>query len=165
MNHEERVVSRVDFALIVTSDKVFEGIVEDRITPMVKELLAQNPKFMLVYNTILPNNYEAIREKTIEALGKADVVIVTGGTGFGSKDLVVRVVDSLEGYDVPGFGELFRMLSWEQVGAKAWLSRAKARVIGGKVVFVLPGSPNAVRLALEKLILPVIDHMLWELRH
>ena len=165
MSHKDRVVDRVDFVLIVTSDRVYKGEVEDKITPMVRNLLATSNKFRLIYSIVVPNNYDLIRNKVEEGLSKADVIIITGGTGVSSKDHIVKVVDSFDGYDLPGFGELFRFLSWEQVGARAWLSRAKARIVRGKVLLALPGSPNAVRLALEKLVLPVIDHLIWELRH
>lgn len=165
MNHRDRVVDRVDFALIVTSDKIYKGEIKDRITPMVKNLLSISNKFRLVYHIIVPNSYDLIRNKVKEALSKADAVIITGGTGVSSRDLVVKVVDSFNGYDLPGFGELFRFLSWEQIGARAWLSRAKARIVNDKILFALPGSPDAVKLALEKLVLPVIDHLIWELRN
>lgn len=165
MSHKDRVVNRVDFALIVTSDRIYKGEAEDKITPMVRNLLATSNKFRLVYSIIVPNNYDLIKSRVEEGLSKADVIIITGGTGVSSKDLIIKIVDSFNGYDLPGFGELFRVLSWKQVGARAWLSRAKARVVHGKVLFALPGSPDAVRLALEKLILPVIDHLIWELRH
>ncbi len=163
-DHAHRVVDRVAFGLIVTSDKVFRGEKEDKITPMVSELIEQKG-YHLVYKAITPNVFEEILEETRKALENSDVVLVTGGTGLSSKDLVVRVVDYFNGIEIPGFGELFRMLSWNEVGARAWISRAKAKAVDNKVLFALPGSPSAVKLALEKLILPVIAHILWELRH
>ncbi len=163
-DHAHRVVNRVLFGLVVTSDRVFRGEKEDKITPLVRELVSSNG-FQLIYAVITPNNFDKILEETKKALERSDVVLVTGGTGFSSKDLVVKVVDSFNGIEIPGFGELFRMLSWNEVKARAWISRAKARAVNGKVLVALPGSPNAVRLALEKLILPVIAHLLWELRH
>ena len=163
-DHAHRVVDRVTFGLIVTSDKVFRGEKEDKITPMVSELIEQKG-YHLVYKAITPNVFEEILEETRKALENSDVVLVTGGTGLSSKDLAVRVVDYFNGIEIPGFGELFRMLSWNEVGARAWISRAKAKAVDNKVLFALPGSPSAVKLALEKLILPVIAHMLWELRH
>lgn len=152
------------FGLVVTSDKVFRGEKEDKITPLVRGLLSSSG-FRLVYEVITPNDFNRILEETRKALERSDIVLVTGGTGFSSKDLAVKVVDSFNGIDIPGFGELFRMLSWNEVGARAWISRAKAKAINGKVLVALPGSPNAVRLALQKLVLPVIAHLLWELRH
>ncbi len=163
-DHAHRVVDKVLFGLVVTSDKVFRGEREDKITPLVHELVSRN-NFQLVYKAITPNDFNKILDETRNALGVSDIVLVTGGTGFSSKDLAVKVVDSFNGIDIPGFGELFRMLSWNEVGARAWISRAKAKAVNDRVLVALPGSPNAVRLALEKLILPVIAHLLWELRH
>ena len=91
------------------------------------------------------------------------VVVVNGGTGISRRDTTADVV--LRRFDkvMPGFGELFRMLSWESVGAAATLSRAAAGTVGDAVVYALPGSPDAVRLAFERLISPEIEHVVWEM--
>lgn len=88
-----------------------------------------------------------------------DVVVVTGGTGLTPRDVTLEAVSPLFDREVPGFGELFRMLSWEQVGSAAMLSRATAGVVRDRVVFLLPGSPKAVALAMEKLIVPEAAHL------
>lgn len=95
--------------------------------------------------------------------GQARLIIFNGGTGIGRRDRTYDVISRMLEKPLPGFGELFRMLSYEQVGAAAMLSRATAGVYRDKVVFSTPGSPNAVQLALEKLILPEIQHLAWEL--
>jgi molybdopterin adenylyltransferase len=89
--------------------------------------------------------------------------VLTGGTGVTSRDSTFEAVEALLDKRLTGFGELFRMLSWEQVGAAAMLSRAQAGVVRGRALFSLPGSPNACRLALEKLILPELGHLLREI--
>lgn len=91
-----------------------------------------------------------------------DLIITTGGTGIAQRDTTVEVVRRLLDKELEGFGELFRMLSYEQVGAAAMLSRAVAGLAGETLIFTLPGSPNAVRLAMEKLIVPELPHMVWE---
>jgi len=91
----------------------------------------------------------------------ARVVVFNGGTGIAPRDTTYDVLSRRIERPLPGFGELFRMLSWEQVGAAAMLSRATAGVIGGVVVFSLPGSHAAVRLAWEKLIEPELRHVAW----
>ena len=91
---------------------------------------------------------------------EVDVVVLNGGTGFSPRDVTTEVVEPLLDTTLHGFGELFRMLSWRQVGAAAMLSRAVAGVIGSRAVFVLPGSPKAVELAMEQLILPEAAHLL-----
>jgi molybdopterin adenylyltransferase len=99
---------------------------------------------------------------TSEAL--ADVVITTGGTGITARDSTFEAVDGLLTKRLPGFGELFRALSYQQIGAAAMLSRATAGLVDRTVVIVLPGSQNAVRLALEELVLPEIGHLVREAR-
>ena len=94
--------------------------------------------------------------------GEARVVMLNGGTGISRRDNSYEAVKERLEKEIPGFGELFRMLSWEQVGAAAMLSRAVAGVFGGKILISVPGSPAAVRLAWEKLIAPELEHLAWE---
>src|SRR5690606_30066325 len=93
----------------------------------------------------------------------ARVILFTGGTGISARDNAFDVLAGRLVKTMPGFGELFRMLSWEQVGAAAMLSRVAAGVYRGTVVVCMPGSPAAVRLAWEKLIEPELEHLAWEL--
>lgn len=93
-----------------------------------------------------------------------EAFILTGGTGVTSRDSTFEAVEALLDKRLTGFGELFRMLSYEEVGAAAMLSRAQGGVVQGRALFSLPGSPNACRLALEKLILPELGHVLREVR-
>ena len=93
-----------------------------------------------------------------------DVVITTGGTGITARDGTFEAVDELLTKRLPGFGELFRSLSYQQIGAAAMLSRATAGLVDRTVVIVLPGSQHAVRLALEELVLPEIGHLVREAR-
>ena len=89
--------------------------------------------------------------------------ILTGGTGVTSRDSTFEAVEALLDKRLTGFGELFRMLSYPEIGAAAMLSRAQAGVVSRRALFSLPGSPNACRLALEKLILPELGHLLREI--
>ena len=95
--------------------------------------------------------------------GNIRLIITTGGTGIARRDSSVEAITSLFSMDLPGFGELFRQLSFDQIGAGAMLSRATAGVVHTTAVFILPGSEAAVRLALTKLILPQIGHLAREL--
>lgn len=90
------------------------------------------------------------------------VVILTGGTGITSRDATFEAVEGLLDKRLPGFGELFRMLSYQEIGAAAMLSRAQMGVRDRRIVVSLPGSPNACRLALEKLLLPELGHLVRE---
>ena len=95
--------------------------------------------------------------------GHAQVIITTGGTGITSRDSTYEAVADLLEKRLDGFGELFRMLSFQEIGAAAMLTRACAGVARGKAIFVLPGSEAAVRLAMTRLILPELGHIVREL--
>src|SRR6478735_2396366 len=94
--------------------------------------------------------------------GRARLVIFNGGTGISKRDRTFDVISKALEKTLPGFGELFRMLSFQEVGAAAMLSRATAGTYRGAVVVSMPGSPNAVRLAWEKLLEPELAHLAWE---
>jgi molybdenum cofactor biosynthesis protein B len=92
----------------------------------------------------------------------AQVIITTGGTGITSRDSTFEAIDGLLEKRLDGFGELFRMLSYEQIGAAAMMSRASAGLVTGRIVISLPGSEAAVRLAMEKLVLPELGHLVQQ---
>jgi len=120
--------------------------------------------------TIVRDEPDRIRAAIRSALDdpKIQAVLTTGGTGIAGRDTTIEVVRSLLATELPGFGELFRVLSWEQVGAAAMLSRAVAGLASsaanrsGVFIFAMPGSPNAVNLAMSKLIVPELSHLVWE---
>ena len=97
------------------------------------------------------------------ALPEVQIVLFNGGTGISKRDTTYDVISRRLEKPLPGFGELFRMLSYPEIGAAAMLSRATAGVYHGKLVVSMPGSSGAVKLALEKLILPEINHLVWEI--
>jgi len=99
-----------------------------------------------------------------DACARDDVqtVILTGGTGITSRDSTYEAVEALLEKRLPGFGELFRMLSFQEIGAAAMLSRAQMGIHARRIVVSLPGSPNACRLALDKLLIPELGHLLRE---
>ena len=98
------------------------------------------------------------------ASSDVDVIISTGGTGIAARDTTFEAIDSLLEKRLPGFGELFRMLSYEQIGSAAMMSRATAGLAAGHVVAALPGSEAAVRLAMEKLLVPELGHLMQQAR-
>lgn len=120
----------------------------------------------VVEAALVPDDVAAIRAAVLRLLELPglDVVVATGGTGFSPRDLTVEAVAPYFDRPIEGFGELFRMLSHQQVGAAAMLSRAAAGLARGRAVFLLPGSPKAVSLALEALILPEAAHLLAQAR-
>lgn len=98
------------------------------------------------------------------SFGAPRIVVFNGGTGIAPRDTTYDVLARFIETPIPGFGELFRMLSWEQVGAAAMLSRATAGIYRRRVIFSVPGSPAAVQLAWERLIQPELEHVAWLVR-
>jgi molybdopterin adenylyltransferase len=111
------------------------------------------------YYEIIPDEREKLTSAIVNNLPNLDAIIVNGGTGVSSRDGSTEVVESLIDKELEGFGEIFRMLSYNEIGSAAIMSRAIAGVRRGKFVAVLPGSPEACRLAMEKLIIPEIGHI------
>src|SRR5690606_3131608 len=118
----------------------------------------------VVGQEVIPDEAPAI-EASLERARRsgARVVLFSGGTGLASRDVTAEVLGRLYEKEIPGFGELFRMLSFQEIGSAAMLSRASAGMSRGQVLFALPGSTHAVKLAIEKLILPELGHLVREL--
>ena len=93
-----------------------------------------------------------------------DAILMTGGTGISSRDQTFETVSALLTKPLPGYGELFRMLSYQEIGPAAILSRAVGGLLGHKVLLTMPGSPAAVKLAMEKIIVPQLPHLMREAR-
>jgi molybdenum cofactor biosynthesis protein B len=93
-----------------------------------------------------------------------EVILVNGGTGIAPRDTTYDVLAGMLEKTLPGFGEMFRYLSWQEVGSRAMASRAVAGIYQGKLVFALPGSSNAVRLGIEQLILPELIHLVRQMK-
>lgn len=117
----------------------------------------------IVGRQIVRDDAAVVKELVRGASGNVDAIVTTGGTGIAARDSTYEAITTLLDKKLDGFGELFRMLSYEQIGPAAMLSRACAGSIGGTAIFALPGSEHAVRLAMEKLILPEIGHVVREL--
>lgn len=109
-----------------------------------------------------PDQVEAVINE-LTALPGVQIILFNGGTGISPRDTTYDVVSRRLEKTLPGFGELFRMLSYAEVGAAAMFSRATAGVCRGTLIVSMPGSPNAVQVAMEKLILPEINHLAWEI--
>jgi molybdopterin adenylyltransferase len=118
----------------------------------------------IIGRRIVRDEPATVREIVRTESRDAEVILTTGGTGITSRDSTYEAIAAILDKRLDGFGELFRMLSYQQIGAAAMLSRACAGSIGTTAVFALPGSENAVRLAMDKLILPELGHVVRELR-
>lgn len=115
---------------------------------------------------IIKDEQAAIEELLFRGVNnlKVDVVLMTGGTGIAKRDVTIEVVERHIEKSIPGFGEIFRMLSYqEDIGSKAILSRATAGIKGRTAIFALPGSSAAVKLAMEKLVIPELPHVMSEI--
>ena len=120
----------------------------------------------VVTKEIIPDEPDRMRPlvASFAERGDIDVVLMTGGTGIGSRDQTFETISGMLTKPLPGYGEIFRFLSFEDVGPAAMLSRATGGLIGRTVVLTMPGSPAAVRLAMEKLIVPEVAHLVREAR-
>lgn len=106
----------------------------------------------------------AARLEGFLARSEIQVILTTGGTGISSRDTTIEIVERLLTKRLDGFGELFRMLSYDEIDAAAMLSRAVGGLVGETLVFSMPGSPHAVELAMSRLIVPELRHLVWERR-
>ena len=138
---------------------------KDSSSDLIVETLRKHDK-KLVSRVLVADDKEAIREAIRDALKNEDVnaVLIVGGTGIAPKDVTIETVSPLLEKTLPGFGELFRSLSYDEIGSPAIMSRAVAGVTEGKAIFCIPGSPNAVKLCLDKLILPETGHIVKHAR-
>ena len=131
----------------------------------MRELLIEG-RHEVVDSRILPDEPTRLEELLKGWLGRSDIdaILTNGGTGISRRDQTIEVIEDLLDRVLPGFGELFRMLSWEEIGSGSMLSRAVGGVAGNKLLFALPGSTAAVELGMKKLILPELKHLLHQIR-
>lgn len=160
-HHRKQAPARVATAVITVSDT--RSLETDTGGALAESLLIEAGHPVLSREIVADEPTE-IRAVVEAQLARADIqaVLLTGGTGVAPRDQTPEAVEPLLDRVIPGFGELFRFLSYEEIGSAALLSRALAGLVDGRVVFVIPGSRGAVRLALEKLILPEIGHLAGE---
>ena len=146
---------------VSSSRDVEHDLSGDRIIALVEDAGQR-----AVERIVETDDIERIRSVVSSLLARTDVdvVIVNGGTGFSPTDVTTEALEPLFDRPVPGFGELFRALSFEAVGAAAMLSRAVAGIVGRKAVFALPGSPSAVELGMSRLVLPETAHLIGQVR-
>jgi molybdopterin adenylyltransferase len=136
----------------------------DRSGQAIRELLIESQHRIVAY-LLVPDEPDRIQTQLTELCDRADldVLIFNGGTGIAPRDTTYDAIASKLDKILPGFGELFRFLSYQEIGSRAIASRAVAGVYRNKLIFALPGSTNAVRLALQQLILPELVHLVTQL--
>ncbi len=152
----------IGFAVLSVSDTHTPD--DDPSGQLARDLLSQAGHKVLHYE-LVANSVADVRDRLDPFLSEIPVeaAVTIGGTGVSSRDLTVNALEAMGGRKLDGFGELYRSLSFQEVGPLAWLSRASLYLIKNKPVFALPGSERAVRTALEKLVLPAVQHLVEEL--
>jgi molybdenum cofactor biosynthesis protein B len=169
--HKTEAPRKLNFVVIVSSSSRYQKLKErkpftDPSGDLIVELV-KNAGHSVVSREILPDDRILIGKNVGNAIGseKVDAIIVCGGTGVSITDVTIETVRPLMIKTLPGFGELFRKLSYDEIGSAAIMTRALAGVTDqGKAVFCIPGSPQAVKLVMEKLILPETGHILKHAR-
>jgi molybdenum cofactor biosynthesis protein B len=162
--HPDTTGMTVNCAVITVSDT--RSPETDRSGQMIKQLLINAGHAVGAY-TIVKDEPAQIQAQMQELSQRSnlDTVIFNGGTGIALRDTTYDAIEGLLEKILPGFGELFRWLSYQEIGSRAIASRAIAGVYQGKLVFSLPGSTNAVQLAMQQLILPELVHLVSQLHH
>ncbi|OQX22647.1 MAG: molybdenum cofactor biosynthesis protein [Candidatus Altiarchaeales archaeon A3] len=170
MGHEEHlkyaskeVKRAVNFAVLTVSDTRTKDT--DESGKILCEILKSN-EYNVVYYEIVKDDENEIRNFINKAISdeNVDAVITNGGTGISKRDVTIETVKVFFEKTLDGFGEIFRYLSYAEIGSRAIMSRATAGVCKGKVIISIPGSPNAVKLAMNKIIIPEISHIIWEIK-
>ncbi|WP_028399974.1 MogA/MoaB family molybdenum cofactor biosynthesis protein [Ectobacillus panaciterrae] len=161
--HKQKAKQHVRCKVVTISDTRTKET--DKSGALMISLLEEHGYEVTSYE-IVKDDQASIQEAIVSGCDRSDVdvVLTNGGTGITKRDVTIEAVKELIDKEIVGFGELFRMLSYtEDIGSAAILSRAIAGTIGNKAVFSTPGSSGAVRLAMTKLILPELRHVVWEL--
>lgn len=160
-DHKEKAVSKVNCIIITVSDtRNFETDISGKI---IKEELEKHNHNVIDY-IIVKDNPSEIVNFIKNNIDKTDAIILNGGTGISSRDSTYEAISSILEKEIKGFGEIFRYLSYKEIGSSAIMSRALAGVFKGKIIISIPGASEAVKLALEKLIIPEISHMVYEVK-
>ena len=159
--HKKLDVKNIGCAVLVTSDTRTEET--DESGKLIKQQLVDSGHKIIFY-AILKNDASAIENKINELVRQDEiqVIITSGGTGVSHKDVTVDTVEKMLEKKLLGFGELFRSLTYQELGTASIMSRATAGAINGKIVICFPGSLGAAKLAMNKIILPEIGHMVRE---
>ena len=166
--HKKKGPDTINLALVIVSTSKFNELQEkesssDKTIPLVQHILDQNLGVFLTSSEIVSDNKVQIVEMLEKLLNDSSLhaIVFSGGTGLTPKDVTYEAIKPLLEKTIDGFGELFRFLSYKDIGPSSMLSRALAGKIKNKAIFLLPGSPNAVKLALNELILPEIKHVIY----
>jgi molybdenum cofactor biosynthesis protein B len=164
--HKSRATKNLRYAFVTVSTSRHEAKIRGAFIPdlsieIARKLIQENGDTLVDY-ILVPDNPRLLLEAFSELISRSDVdvIVFSGGTGPSSSDITIETIKPLLQKILVGFGDVFRYLSYQEIGSPAFLSSTIAGIVSGKLVYLLPGSPNAVKLALEKLILPESGHVL-----
>ncbi len=168
--HKAEAPEKLNFAIIICSTSRYREYAEtgrliDPSGDQIVKILRDNGH-KVTMRKIVTDDREEIQKAVMKALKsrKVDVIITSGGTGISPRDTTIEAVQPLLEKELPGFGELFRMISYRVIGSAAILTRSIAGTVKGKAIFCLPGSPQSVSLALKEIILPEVGHIIKHAR-
>ena len=168
--HKATAPKQLNFAVFVCSNSRYQQVqkgekIED-VSGDTIEALLRNARHRVLSKKIIADNEGMIEEAVHSVLSSAelDAAVFCGGTGIAPKDITIEIVSPFFEKALPGFGEIFRRLTYDKMGSAAVMSRAVAGVAKGKALFCIPGSPDAVRVSVERLILPEAPHIVRHTR-
>ena len=177
-NHLKNVPKIIKIGIVIVSTSRYNEVTEnkpstDRSLPIIRDILSDyksekvNTTFRIEFEKIVADDANQIKVIIQNFTQNDDLnvhaLIFSGGTGITRRDITIETISTQFKKELPGFGELFRSLSYQQIGTSTILSRTTAGIIENTVVFLIPGSPKAVKLALEKIIVPELPHIISEL--
>ncbi|MEO0455938.1 MAG: MogA/MoaB family molybdenum cofactor biosynthesis protein [Cyanobacteria bacterium P01_A01_bin.114] len=154
--HPDASAFKVRCAIVTVSDTRTPET--DTSGQLIRDLLTAEGHLIQAYR-LVKDEPETVRERVTHLSAEADAIILNGGTGIAPRDTTYDAIATLLTKQLPGFGELFRQLSYAEIGSRAMASRAAAGTYGSTLIFSLPGSSKAVKLAMERLILPELRHL------
>lgn len=161
--HKRSAPESVKFAVVTLSDSKYRDFLEEKTTDISGNIVIDRLKKgnTLEFYTVIPDEGELLKSTVHDILDEtsADVIITTGGTGIGMRDITIETLQPLFEKEIPGFGEIFRYKSYKEIGTGAILSRATAGTYKGVLIIAMPGSPNAVETGLN-IIEPELKHLI-----
>lgn len=162
-DHREQARSQgsVPVAIVTVSDTRTPET--DTSGQTIRQLLEEAGHRVVGYRIVKDEPEQVAQALEDFVAGEARLVLFNGGTGISARDRTYDVISRVLEKTLPGFGEIFRMLSYQEIGSAAMMSRATAGVYRGTVIVSMPGSTNAVKLAMTRLVLPEIQHLAWEI--
>lgn len=159
--HKSTAPKSLNYGIVTISDSCFNGIAEDRSGKYISEKLSENNQ--VIKKIIVPDEKDQIIKAVNDILKDVDCVVTTGGTGITKRDVTIQALRPSLDKEIPGFGEIFRHLSYKEIGFPGIISGAICGTIGEKVIFCLPGSLNAVKLGTD-IIISEAAHLIKHLR-